>query len=80
MIECTKVVKTNFEEILANTPEGKIAMFEITSVPSSMDAERWLEQYVYVTKKGKFLDPITRQKIEGEPAGVIFMNYVKKDW
>ena len=76
---CTQAVEKSFKEIVANIPEGKIAMFEITCVPSSMDADRWLGTYVYGTRAGRLIDLYTHKFIQ-MPSSLRFAGYVLKNW
>lgn len=77
MVVCQKVVDVDFGDILSRTPEGQIAMFKITAIPCSM-SDHWCGSVVYVTRKGKFIDPMTDEKLYDEPSKILFLGYVKK--
>jgi len=78
-MKCTQTVEVSFEDILANTPDEKIALFQITGIPSDME-DFWLGEYVYVTKEETLLDVINHRDIDGVPTRIQFVKYVTKGW
>lgn len=72
---CLVTTNMRIEDVIAQAPRGKKAMFRIVSAPSSVD-DRFLGEHVYV-KDGKVYDFMADKHVAGLKAeDLMFINYV----
>lgn len=72
---CLVTTNMRIEDVLAQAPRGKKAMFRVVSAPSSVD-DRYLGEHVYI-KDGKVYDFMADQRITGLKAeDLMFISYV----
>jgi hypothetical protein len=72
---CATTVRVPIQDILNATPEHKLAMFEVTSIPVGVD-DSVLGERVYV-HKGNVYDFIMDEKVIGlEASDLRFLRYI----